>query len=114
MGGRRYAVLTQRHATRGGNFYRDFRCRQYSAMAGLGTLRELDLYHFHLRRLRLLGEFVGIETTSRRAAAKIAGTNFPDQITAMLTVIRRDGTLTRIVSKATELRAAVECTYGIR
>ena len=56
-------------------------------MARLGALTEFDFDQFDLRIAGVGGEFFGIETAVVIAASEVAGTDFPDQIAAMHTVV---------------------------
>jgi hypothetical protein len=61
-----------------------------SSVPGFGTLRKLDLDHFHGVSLGFVLESCRIEATILRPAAKIAAANLPDQVTARIQVVRAD------------------------
>lgn len=82
-------------------------------MAGLGSLRKLDLDHLDLRLARLGGKPFGVEPSFRRAAAEIAAANLPDQIAAMLAVIAADRAFAGVVGEIAELGAFIERANGV-
>lgn len=55
----------------------------------------------------------GIEDSILRPAAKIAGSNLPNQVAARLQVIRTDASFTGVLSKFTQFGAAVQGQDGI-
>ena len=106
---RRYTVLTYSHTAGGSDFRADLVCRQNPAVAGLGALAELDFDHLHLRAARLLGEALRVEVAVCGAATKVAAADFPDQVAAMLAVVRADAALAGVMGKAAKACALVEC-----
>ena len=68
-------------------------------MARLGALGKLDLHHLDLRRTDRLGEEFGIKATIVCAAAEVARSYLPDEITPTLCVIATQATFARIVGK---------------
>jgi hypothetical protein len=74
-------------------------------MAGFCTLAELDLDHPHLRRLRLCGEALGVETPVGGAATEVATAQLPGQVAAVFTVIGADAAFTGVVGEIAELGA---------
>jgi hypothetical protein len=72
---------------------------QDAAMAGLGTLADLDLDHLHLRVLRLGGEAFGVEAPVLGAAAEIAAAQFPDQVAAVFAVVGADAAFAGVMGK---------------
>src|SRR5262249_12706249 len=103
MRGRRDAVDADRNAARLGDLGRHLGAGQPAAVPGLGPWRQLDLDHFPLRLLRLLGEALGAEAAVVVAAAEIAAAELPDQVTAILAVIAADAALAGVVGEAAEL-----------
>ena len=82
-------------------------------MARLGTLTELELNHLDLRVGGVGDEFLFAECAVRIAAAKVAGRNFPDQITAMHAVVLADGAFPRVVNESAHLGALVQRLNGV-
>ena len=82
-------------------------------MARLGTLRELDLNHFHLVKLCGISKFLIRETSIAVAAAKIAGTDLPNRIASELAVIGADAAFSGVMGKAANFCALVQCANGI-
>ncbi len=113
MARRRDAVHADRHAPDGGDLGRDFGGRQDPAMARLGALAELDLNHLDLFVGRHGREFFGAEGTVRIAAAEIAGADLPDDVAAVLAMIRAKAALPGIVRKAALAGAAVQGADGV-
>ena len=66
-------------------------------MARLGTLAEFDFDQLDLRIARVLRKHGSVKSAIRIAAAKVAGTNFPDQIPPVRAVVRADRALARVV-----------------
>src|SRR5699024_4447194 len=95
--GRRDTVAVARNAAHGGDLRSDLVLRQDAAVAGLGALAELDLDHPHLRLLRLGGEALRIECAVLGAAAEVAAAQLPDQVAAMLAVVRADAAFAGVV-----------------
>ena len=77
-------------------------------MARFGTLAHLDFDHSHLRRLGLGSKTLWVETPVCGAAAEVAATQFPRQVTTGLTVIAADTAFARIVGKVTEFGPLVQ------
>src|SRR5438477_4546237 len=111
MRGRRDAVLAHGDAPDLGNLFRDLGRRQHPAMPGLGALADLEFDHLDL----IVGcdacEFVRIEAAVAIAAAKIAGADLPDDVAAILAVIRADAALAGIVREAAFFRPRIERAY---
>ncbi|SPZ60493.1 Uncharacterised protein [Serratia quinivorans] len=82
-------------------------------MARLGALTEFDFNHFDLRVFSLLGKALRIKMAIAGAATKIAASQFPHQIAAVLTVIAADAALTGVMIKIALGRAQIEGTNGI-
>src|SRR5262249_11237341 len=97
--GRRDAILAHGHAANLGNLLRDLRCRQNAAMAGLGTLADLEFHHLDLVFARNPRELVRIEGAVAMAAAEIARANLPDDVAAHFAVIGADAALPGIVGE---------------
>ena len=56
-------------------------------MARFGALTELDFDHLHLGVNRLAGKAIGVKVALRISAAKIARTNFPNQVATVNAVV---------------------------
>lgn len=76
-------------------------------------MAHLDFDHAHLRAARLGGEAFGVETPVRRAATEVAAAQFPDQVAAMLAVIRADTAFAGVMVEVAQLGALVEGADGI-
>ena len=111
--GRRDTVLAHRHIAREGDLGRHLGRWQHAAMSGLGALRDFDFDHLDLRVGGLTGEVLRRELSMRGAATKVARTQLPDDVATEFTVIRRQGALTGVVRKATELGATIQGADGI-
>src|SRR5262245_31324607 len=96
----RYAILAPVHASNFGDLARHLGGRQNAAEARFGTLTELDLDHLDLGGRHRLGKALGRKTSVRIAAAKVAGADFPNQVTAVLQMVRAETSLTGVVGKA--------------
>jgi hypothetical protein len=81
----------------------DLGCRQHAAVAGLGALRQLQLDHLDLRRGGVGGEALFREAAVVVAAAEVAGADFPDQVAAVLAVVRADAAFAGVVHEAARL-----------
>src|SRR6202023_888015 len=90
VGGRRDAVLVHGDAADPGYLLGHFGRRQDAAMAGLGALADLELDHLDLIVGCDAGEFFRIERAVAVAATEIAGADLPDQVAAVLAMIRAD------------------------
>ena len=108
MPSRRYAILALWESARESDFRGDLGSRKYSTMAWLGALTKLDLDHLDLGIFSLLGKTLGIEIAVSSPAAKIPATDFPNEVSAVLSVIRADAALTGVVSETTHPCALVE------
>lgn len=86
---------------------------QNAAVAGFGALAELDLDHLHLRVAGLGGEALRVEAALLGTAAEVTTADFPNQIAAMLTVVRADAAFTGVMGKAAHARAAVQRGDGV-
>ena len=82
-------------------------------MARLGTLTQFQLDHLDLRVPCIFGKTLRVERTVIVAAAKVAGTNFPDQVAPVDAVVAGDGTFTCVVRKASSFGTRVECQNGV-
>ena len=77
-------------------------------MAGLGTLRQLDLDHLDLRIGDLLGKSLRAEAAVGIAAAEIAAADFPDDVAAEFAVIAAEPAFSGVVREIAEPGALVE------
>src|SRR5690554_4424845 len=82
-------------------------------MAWLGPLTELELNHLDLRLTGLLGEALRVKVAVSVPAAKVAATQFPDQVSAMFEMVGADGALASVVGKVAQLRPLVQGQDGI-
>ena len=82
-------------------------------MAGLGTLRQLDLDHLHLWVGGVGREALLTETTVVGAATEVARADLPHQVATVLAVVRRNRAFPGVVIEATQLRALVQCADGV-
>ena len=110
---RRNAVHTDRNAAGSGDFGGHLGARQDAAVAGLGTLAELDLDHLDLDVACIDFKEVGVEAAVRVAAAEVARADLPDQVAAVGAVVLRDRALTRVVRKAAMPGTGVQRQNGI-
>ena len=101
-------VAAERHPADARDFGRDFRRGQNAAVARLGALRQLDLDHLDGRQAGLLPKRRRREGAIGRAAAEIPRPDLPDQVAAVLQVVRADAALPRIVGEAAEPRPVIE------
>ena len=108
MAGGRDHVAAKRHPADARDFGRDFRRGQNAAVPRLGALRQLDLDHLDGRQAGLLLKQRGRKRTVGRAAAEIARPDLPDQVAAVLQVVRADAALPRVVGEVAALRPVVE------
>src|SRR5690349_12600978 len=69
-------------------------------MTGLGALADLEFYHLDLVVSGNLGEQVGIEAAVAVAATEIAASDLPDNVAAVLAVIRADAAFAGVVREA--------------
>ena len=113
MTGGRDAVPALLDATDRRNLRRDFCGGQHAAVAGLGPLAQLDLDHLDLRFGGDGGEFLGVEAAIEIAAAEIAGADLPDDVAAVLAMVRRNAALAGVMGKAALGRAPVQRPHGI-
>src|ERR1700722_15641279 len=113
MAGGRDAVLALLDAADHRDLGRDLRARQHAAMSGLGPLAQLDLDHLDLRIGGDLGEFLGIEDSVWVAAAEIARADLPDDIAAVLAMVRRKAAFAGVMGEAALFGALVERPYGV-
>src|ERR1700740_1124579 len=82
-------------------------------MAGLGALADLELDHLDLVLAGNPRELVRIERTVAVAAAEIAGADLPDDVAALLAVIRADAALAGVMREAALFRAGIERAHGV-
>src|SRR5690349_5247761 len=94
---RRDAVLAHRDAARRRDLGRHLRRRQHAAVARLRALRELELDHLDLREMRFFGEARLAEDAGTLAGAEVTGAELPDDVAAVLAVIRRERTFAGVV-----------------
>src|ERR1700733_1853232 len=104
----RDAVDARRHAAGGGDLGTDLGAGQHTAVAGLGSLAELELDHLDLVAPGVRLKFLGAEGAVAVAAAEITGADFPDDVAAVFTVIRTVAALPRIVGKIAFTGAGIE------
>src|SRR5690606_17206817 len=90
VAGRRYAVLIHWHATGSGDFRVDLVFRKNATVPGFGALAELYFNHLDLWLACLLGETLRVEGALFVAAAEGATSQLPDQVAAVIAVIRAD------------------------
>ena len=108
MSGGRNTVYPHRNIAGNGDFGADFGGGQYAAFTGFGTLRKLDFDHFHLIERGAFGKGFGVEVAVFIAAAEIAGTDFPNQITAVFAVVGADAAFAGVVGEAAFFGTFVE------
>ena len=113
MPGGRNAVLARWHTAGLGDLFCDLAGRQNSAVARFGALAELDLDHPDLRICGFLLKGSWVKATIGVPAAKIPAADFPDQIAAMVSVVRTDTPLAGVMGKASQLCALVQCKNGV-
>src|ERR1700759_665691 len=82
-------------------------------MARLGALADFQPDHLDLIVGGDAGEFFRVERTVAVAAAEIAGADFPDDIAAILAVIRAEATFAGIMGKAALPGAGIECAHRV-
>src|SRR5579872_80811 len=82
-------------------------------MTRLGALAELDLDHLDLRLCRDSGKGLRIEGPVQGAAAEIARPDLPNDVAAILAMVRREAALARIMGEAALGGAFVECAHGV-
>src|SRR5262249_23311143 len=75
---------------------------------------DLELDHLDLVVGRNAREFIRIEGAVPVTAAEIAGADFPDDVAAVLAMIRADAALAGVMREAALLGAGVERANGIR
>ncbi len=114
VGRGRDAVLIHGDAPDLGYLFRYLGGRKHPAMSGLGALADLEFHHLDLIMARHSGELVWIERPIAIAATEIPGTDFPDQVAAVLTMIRTDAALAGVMGEAALFRACVQSPHRIR
>src|SRR5208337_2015540 len=82
-------------------------------MARLSPLAELDFDHLDLRFCGGSGEALCRERAVLVAAAEITGTDFPNDIAAVLLMIGAEAALAGIVSEAAQLRPLIQGADGV-
>ena len=87
--------------------------RQNAAVPGFGTLRQLDLDHFHIRQRCPFCELLHAETAGPVAAAEIPRPDLPDEVPTRLQVIGTQAAFAGIVGKTTDLGTCVEREHGV-
>src|SRR5579875_4178034 len=107
------AVDACRYAACGRDLLGHLRARQHAAVAGLGTLRQLDFDHLDLRIGGCPGEQFGREAALGSAAAEIAAADLPDNVAAALAVVATESALAGVVREASELGTPVERANGV-
>src|ERR1700733_1210713 len=113
MAWRRNAIAPHWYAARLGDLGGDFRRRQYAAMAGLGPLRQFDFDHFHLIERGAFGKASRIKRSVFLAAAKITGSDFPDDVAAIFAVMGAERALPGVMSETAHFGALVEGHDGV-
>src|SRR5829696_3962347 len=105
------AILPHRDAPRGGDLRRHLRCRQQTAEARFGALRELDLDCPHRRRRDDVFEALEIEATVLIATSEVRGADLEHEIAAV-TMMGRQAALTGVVRATSEGGSTVERLDG--
>ena len=82
-------------------------------MAGLCPLAQLQFDHLDLGIGGSFSEFSRVKPTIRTARPEIARAKLPDQIAAMLSVVRRDAAFAGVMKEAARLCALVQRPDGI-
>src|SRR3984893_9589214 len=82
-------------------------------MAGLGALAELELDHFYLVVLGVVGKFLGAERAVGIAAAEIARADFPDDVAAVLAMIGAKAAFAGVVGEIALLGPTVQRQDGV-
>mmetsp|Transcript_21065 Transcript_21065/g.66165 ORF Transcript_21065/g.66165 Transcript_21065/m.66165 type:complete len:363 (-) Transcript_21065:127-1215(-) len=113
MGGRAEAVRVHSHAPCLCNRRRDLALGEDASMRRLGPLRKLDLHHAHARCRHRLLEALGVELAVERAAPKVARSNVPDDVPALLEVVPADASLSSVMEEVPLSRSAVERTHSV-
>src|SRR5580704_12948153 len=113
MARRRDAVDALRYAAGRGNLGADLGGGQHAAVAGLGALAELELDHFYLVVLGVLGEFLGAERAVGIAAAEIARADFPDDVAVVFLMIGAIAAFAGVVGEIAFLGSAVQRQDGV-
>src|SRR3954447_3479819 len=82
-------------------------------MAGLGALADLEFDHLDLIVGSDAREFFGVERPVAVATTEISGTDFPDQVTAILAVIGTDAALAGVMREPSLFCPGVQRAHGI-
>src|SRR3954467_11001605 len=82
-------------------------------MAGLGDLADLEFDHLDLIVGSDAREFFGVERPVAVATTEISGTDFPDQVTAILAVIGTDAALAGVMREPSLFCPGVQRAHGI-
>src|SRR5215813_8681813 len=82
-------------------------------MSGLGALADLELDHLDLVLAGNPRELVRIEGAVAVAAAEIAGADLPDDVAALLTMVRADAALAGVMCEAALFGAGIERAHGV-
>ena len=109
----RDAIFTHRNAANSGDLGGDLGRRQHATVAGLRSLRKLQLDHLDLRIAGRFRELLGIEPPRCVTAAEIARADLPHQIATMLAVIGRHPAFAGVMEEPALLRALVHRPHGI-
>src|SRR6516165_3863369 len=111
---RRHAIDASRHAARQSDLGADLGCRQYPAVAWLGTLAQLQLDHLNLITLRSFLEFSRAERSISVATTEISRTDFPDDVAPIFAMIGAVAAFAGVVGEIAPLGADVERADGVR
>ena len=110
----RNTVDVHRYAARSGDFRIDLCRREYAAMAWLGALAKLQFDHFHLFALCRLFEFLGAKSAVRIAAAEVSGSDLPNNVAAVFSMIGTVTAFTGVVSKIAFFSSTIEGANRVR
>src|SRR3546814_51727 len=87
--------------------------RQYAAMAWLGSLRQLDFYHFDAVLPRPIGKNLFRKISLFIATAEIARPDIPDQIAFVLKMVAADPAFACVVGEVAQQCAFVQGQHGV-
>src|SRR4051812_15645874 len=108
MSSGRDAILSNHDAASGGNFRGHLGARQYTAMAGFCSLGKFYFNHFYLWCTSLLCEAPGVEASVCISTTEVTRAQFPDEISAIFSMVRRNRSLSRVMGKTSQLRTTIE------
>ena len=83
-------------------------------MSGLGALADLELHHLDLIVASDPGKFLRIERSVPVAATEIPRPDLPDDVAAILAMIRADAALTGVMGEAALFGACIQRTNRVR